>query len=133
MRIAGPRLAVAAACLAALLATAPAASAHQSAKSNGITVTMHIAPDDEPVAGQPAALIFVSAKRPGWTLRRSSCGCRFRITDASGASVLDRRFTGRAVTFTFPRSGAYRVSLSGRLQRGRRSRSFDASFTYRAS
>jgi hypothetical protein len=129
MRSARPRLGVAAVCLLALLALAPAASAHQSTSSDGVTVTMHIAPDDEPVAGQPATLVLVSAKRRGW--RRGDAAVRLRVTDATGRAVLDRRVRTRA-TFTFPRSGAYRVTWSGRLHKGSRTRPFSAAFTYRA-
>jgi hypothetical protein len=125
-------LLAAAACLALLVAATPAL-AHQSATSNGIAVTIHIAPDDEPVAGQASTIVFVSAKRRGWSLRRGSCGCRITVTDSSGATVLDRRTGSRETTFTFPRAGAYRVRISGRLRKGGRTKSFNASFTYRAS
>ena len=125
-------LAVAGASLA-LLAVATPALAHQSATSNGITVTMHIAPDDEPVAGQPTTIVFISAKRRGWSLQRGSCGCRISVTDSSGDVLLDRRSGSRETRFTFPRAGAYRVRISGRLKRDGRTKSFNASFTYRAS
>jgi hypothetical protein len=125
-------LVMAGACLALLLAATPSL-AHQSDTSNGITVTMHIAPGDEPVAGQPATIVFISAKRRGWSLRRGSCGCRIRVTDSSGDTLLDRRTGARETRLTFPRAGAYRVRISGRLKREGRTKSFNASFTYRAS
>ena len=125
-------LVAAGACLALLLAATPAL-AHQSATSNGITVTMHIAPDDEPVAGQPATIVFISAKRRGWSLQRGSCGCRITVTDSSGDTLLNRRSGRRETRITFPRAGAYRIRISGRLQRCDRRKSFNASFTYRAS
>ncbi len=117
----------------ATFAFAPMAFAHQSTTSNGINVTIHVAPDDEPTAGQPATIVFVSAKRPGWSLHRTSCGCRIKVSDSTGSELLNRRVTTRTTAFTFPRSGAYRVTISGRLKRGSKSKSFAASFTYRAN
>lgn len=116
----------------ATLAIASMAFAHQTKTSNGINVTIHIAPDDEPVAGQPASIVFVSAKRPGWSLHRRSCGCRVKVSDSSGTQLLNRSIRTRTTSYTFPKAGAYRITISGHMKRGSKSKSFNASFTYRA-
>jgi hypothetical protein len=123
----------AAACCAASLTAVPVAYAHQTTVSNGVAVTMHIAPDDEPVAGERGSIILVGAKRKGWRFSRSACGCRLVVKDSSGSVLLSRRVRTRTTSFVFPRAGAYRVTFSGRVTRGSRSRSFNASFAYRAS
>jgi hypothetical protein len=124
-----PALAV---CLAVLIA-APAALAHQTVTSNGVAVTIHVAPDDEPQAGQPAAINVLGARRKGYKFSFRTCGCRLIVTDSSGAKLLDRAVRAKRTTFTFPRSGAYEITVSGRVKRGSRSRKFTARFAYRAA
>lgn len=121
------------AALAALAVAAPLALAHQTVTSHGVAVTIHIAPDDEPVAGEPAEIVFVGARRRGWRLDRARCRCRLRISDSSGVVVLDRALRTRTTTFTFPRPGAYEVVVSGRVAKGAKRRAFKARFAYRAS
>ena len=121
-----------AACAAALVA-APGALAHQTTTSNGVAVTVHVAPDDEPQAGRPAAINVMSARRKGFRFSFRTCGCRLTVTDSSGAVLLNRAVRTKRTTFTFPRSGAYEVAVSGRVKRGSKSRKFNAKFAYRAS
>lgn len=117
----------------ATLAVAPAAGAHQTAVSHGIAVTVHVAPDDEPVAGQPATINLVRVKRKGWKFSYRTCRCRLVLTDSSGSKLLDRSIRGRRTTYTFPRAGAYQLTVTGRMTRGRSKRSFTARFAYRAT
>jgi hypothetical protein len=121
-----------AACGAALIA-APSAFAHQTVTSNGVAVTVHVAPDDEPQAGQPAAINVLGARRKGYKFSFKTCGCRLTVTDSSGSTLLSRSVRSKRTNFTFPRTGAYEVTVSGRVKRGRKSRKFNARFAYRAS
>jgi hypothetical protein len=133
MRIRTTVLAAGTAAVAALGAAVPAALAHQTITSNGVAVTMHIAPDDSPVAGRPAQIVLVGARRHGWRFDRARCGCHLKITSSSGAVVFNRDVRRRVVAFTFPRAGAYQLAFSGHLRHGGHRRSFNAKFAYRAS
>jgi uncharacterized ParB-like nuclease family protein len=124
-------VATVAACAAALTA-APSALAHQTVTSNGVSVTVHVAPDDEPQAGQPAAINVLGARRKGYRFSFKTCGCRLTVSDSSGAKLLDRAVRAKRTAFTFPSSGAYEITVSGRVRRGRSSRKFTARFAYRA-
>jgi hypothetical protein len=120
-----------AACVA--LVAAPSALAHQTVTSNGVAVTVHVAPDDEPQAGQPATISVLGAKRKGWRFRFATCRCRLTVTDSAGSRLLDRAVRTKRTTFTFPRAGAYEVAVAGRVTRGKKTRKFTAKFAYRAS
>jgi hypothetical protein len=132
-----PRRAAAAAALllggGVLAATAAPAGAHQTAYGNGVAVTMHVAPDDAPVAGVPATVnvVRVAPPRGGrWSFRTGRP--TLRITDSSGKVVR----TGRAKRHqkvTFKRAGAYQLVFSGRYKKAGRYRSFTTRFAIRAS
>jgi hypothetical protein len=117
----------------ALLLAAPVALAHQTVTSNGVSVTVHVAPDDEPQAGKPSQFTVVKVKRKGWHFRIGRCGCRLRIVDASGREILDRAVNTARTSVTFPRAAAYQLTFSGRVTRKGHRRSFAAGFAYRAS
>jgi hypothetical protein len=89
--------------LATLWPAAPAL-AHQTVSSNGATVTLHVAPDDAPVAGVASTISIVNVKVPKHATFRLS-RARLRVIDATGTTLLDRRAAKR-VSFTFPRSAA---------------------------
>lgn len=116
-----------------LTAGAVPALAHQTAYSRGVAVTLHVNPDDEPVAGTPASVIVERVKVPRMgRFSFSSCGCRLRITDSGGRVLLDRR-VARRTTFTFPTATAYQLRYSGRYRVGKATRTFRASFAIRAA
>jgi hypothetical protein len=117
----------------ALLLAVPAALAHQTVTSNGVSVTVHVAPDDEPQAGKPAQFTVVKVKRKGWRFRIGHCGCRLKIVDAEGRKVFDRPVNTTRTRVTFPRAAAYQVTFSGHVTRKGHRRSFAAGFAYRAS
>ncbi len=48
------------ACAVFTLVGAGEACAHDRETNNGVTVTLHVDPDDAPVAGQPATLVIES-------------------------------------------------------------------------
>lgn len=125
------RTAIAVAAITA--ATAVPALAHQTAYNRGVAVTLHVSPDDEPVAGQPATIVVEKVKPPRrGTFRFSTCRCRLRVTSSSGAVLLDRA-AGKRTAFTFPDVAAYRIQFSGRYRKGSRSRTFSTSFAIRAA
>jgi hypothetical protein len=124
------RTAIAVAAITA--ASAVPALAHQTAYNRGTAVTLHVNPDDEPVAGQRATIIVEKVKPPkGGKFTFSSCRCHLRVTNSSGAVVLDRA-AGKRTSITFPDAAAYRIQFSGRYRKGSRTRTFSASFAIRA-
>jgi hypothetical protein len=128
------RPAVAAIAATSALALSASAPAHQTVFDHGVAVTLHVAPDDEPVAGRPATITVVAVKPPpGGRFRFGACACRVKVTSATG-SVLLSRLTAKRTTFVFPDPAAYEIAYSGtyRAKNGRTKR-FSAVFAIRAS
>lgn len=126
----------AAAAIAATAALALSASAlgHQTVFDHGVAVTLHVMPDDEPVAGRPATITVVRVRTPrGGRFRFGGCSCRVKVTTATGSVLMNRR-AGKRTTFVFPAPAAYEVTYSGgyRAKNGRTKR-FSAVFAIRAS
>jgi hypothetical protein len=108
------------------------ASAHQTVSSNGARVTMHVNPDDQPEAGQASLIKVLKVAVPrGSRFSYSSCGCRLKISNSAGKVLRDARMTTRS-TFTFPSTGAYRLTYSGSYTRSGKRKRFAASFAIRA-
>lgn len=127
------RWAAAATAVAATIALAAPAAGHQTLVRGGVAVTMHVAPDDEPEAGEPALITVVKVKPPsGGSFTFKGGSCRIRIADSSGR-VLLHRATGKRTTYTFPRAAAYEIAFSGRYRakNGKR-KPFKAAFAIRA-
>lgn len=132
MRVGLRTTALAVAATATLALTAPAFG-HQTIHDRGIAVTMHVLPDDEPKAGQPATIVIVKVRPPrGGRFTFRSCICRVKVADASGHVLLNRR-TGKRTTFTFPDAAAYEITYSGSYRaKNRTTRRFAAAFALRA-
>ncbi len=124
------RTAIAVAVITAV--SAVPALAHQTARSKGVAVTLHVNPDDAPVAGQPATIIVEKVKPPkGGKFTFRSGKPRLRVTDSSGKVLLSRA-VGKRTSITFPDAAAYRIQFSGRYRKGSRYRTFSTSFAIRA-
>lgn len=125
--------AAAIAATAALTLSAPALG-HQTVSDHGVAVTLHVMPDDEPVAGRPATIAVVKVKPPrGGRFRFGACTCRLKVATATRRVLLNRR-AGKRTTFVFPYPAAYEITYSGgyRAKNGRTKR-FSAVFDIRAS
>ena len=132
MRVPMWRVAAAIAAAAALAPSVPA-SGHQTVSSRGVAVTLHVLPDDEPVAGQPATIVAVKVRPPkGGRFAFGSCGCRVKVATATGKALLNRR-AGKRTHFEFPDPAAYEITYSGsyRAANGKAKR-FSAAFAIRA-
>jgi hypothetical protein len=133
MRTAMRAPALAVAVFAASALTAPALAHQTVIDARGVAVTMHVLPDDEPVAGKPATIVIVEVKPPRhatFTFRR--CGCRIKVSTASGRVLLDRR-TGKRTPFVFPDPAAYEITYSGSYRaKGGKPRRFRTTFAIRA-
>lgn len=119
---------------AAALALSVPASSHQTVSTRGVAVTLHVLPDDEPVAGQPATIVAVRVKPPkGGRFTFGSCLCRVRVATATGKVLLNRR-TGKRTRFVFPDPAAYEITYSGRYRaKGAMTKRFSAVFAIRAT
>ena len=117
----------------ATLALCAPALGHETVTDRGVAVTLHVLPDDEPQAGQPATIVAVKVRPPkGGRFAFKTCACRIRIADASGHVLLSKR-TGQRTTFTFPAAAAYQITYSGGYRaKGGKTRTFSAAFATRA-
>jgi hypothetical protein len=119
--------------LIAIVLVCAQALAHQTTTSRGVSVTLHVTPEDEPVAGQSSSITVTKVRAGSYRFRWSRCVCYLRVSDSAGRVVLNRRVTGRRTGFTFPRATAYEIVFSGRVHKRGRSKRFRASFAIRAS
>ncbi len=105
------------AALAVGLACAGAAQAHQTASNKGVSVTVHVTPNDEPLVGQ-TALILVPRVKPGKLGKFSwaTCRCTLKVSD-SALTVLRRGPALPRNEFVFPEAAAYRIDFAGRVRR----------------
>jgi hypothetical protein len=129
------RISTYACCLGIMLLIVGAASApgHQTKSNKGVSVTMHVTPDDEPVSGQSSRIIVTKVRAGSWRFSRKRCACYLRISDSAGDVVLNRRVSQRTTRFTFPRATAYEIVFTGRVTRGSKTKRFRVSFAIRAS
>jgi hypothetical protein len=119
------------AAIAVALICTGVASAHQTAVNNGVEVTVHVAPNDEPVAGEPAAILFPKIKTRTGKFAWANCRCVLQVSDSAGKVLLKSPATSRT-EFTFPDPAAYQVTLSGRVLRKGKWAAFRVAFAYRA-
>jgi len=116
---------------AAALALAAPAGAHQTVSDNGATVTVHVTPDDSPVAGQRSTINVVRVKVPSRATFRLA-RARVKVADASGSVLLNRR-AAKHIAFTFPKAAAYQIVVSGSYRRGGKTKKFTTTFAIRAN
>ena len=128
------RLSTLACCIATILLTLGAATApgHQTESSKGVSVTMHVTPEDEPIAGRSSKILVTKVRPNRGRFSWRSCKCYLRISDTTGKVVLNRK-AKRSQSFTFPRASAYEIVFSGRVKRGGSFKRFRVDFAVRAS
>jgi hypothetical protein len=107
---------------------------HQTASNRGVAVTLHVLPDDEPVAGERATIVAVKVVPPkGGRFTFGTCTCRVKVATATGRVLMNRR-TGKRTPFTFPDPAAYEITYSGSYRASRaKTKRFSALFAIRAS
>jgi hypothetical protein len=115
-----------------LVIGAASAPGHQTESNKGVSVTMHVTPDDEPVSGQSSRIIVSKVRPSRGSFSWRNCACYLRISDSTGNVVLNRK-AKRTTRFTFPRATAYEIVFTGRVKRGSRFKRFRTSFAIRAS
>jgi len=118
--------------VALMVAVAPAWS-HQIASNNGVTVQVHVNPNDEPIAGQPTTVWVVRVKARNAVFAWKTCRCRLNVFDSSGTVLLDSKATAPKTPVTFPEAKAYGITFSGRVKRKGIWRKFKVTYAIRAS
>ena len=75
-----------------MLVVAPA-WAHQIASNNGVSVQVHVNPDDEPIAGTPTTIWVVRVKnvKGKGTFSWATCRCQLKVFDSSGTVLQSGR------------------------------------------
>jgi hypothetical protein len=128
------RISTLACCTATILLTLGAAAApgHQTEISKGVSVTMHVTPEDQPVAGRSSKILVTKVRPNRGRFSWRTCKCYLRISDSTGKVVLNRR-AKRTQSFTFPRATAYEIVFSGRVKRNGKFVRFRVDFAVRAS
>ncbi len=101
----------------ALAATAVPAGAHQIASNNGVSVQVHVDPNDEPVAGEKTTVWVVRVKARNATFAWKTCRCKLKVFDSSGAVLLDSAATVARTPVTFPDPKAYGITFTGRVKK----------------
>ncbi len=113
------------------LATISSADAHQIGSNNGVTVTVHVTPDDAPIVGEGSLILVPKVKTRTGTFAWATCKCQIEIANSSGSALL-KGPARPSTTFTFPEAGAYSIAISGRVKRKAKWASFKVSFAIRA-
>ena len=127
------RLTVLAVATIAGSALTASALAHETVADRGVAVTMHVLPDDEPVAGKPSTIVIVKVAPGSGKFTFKACSCRIKVRTASG-SVLLYRLTGKRTPFVFPDPAAYEITYSGTYRaRGGKTKRFSTAFAIRAN
>ena len=128
------RLSTLACCIATIFLTLGAATApgHQTESSKGVSVTMHVTPEDAPIAGRSSKILVTKVRPNRGRFSWRSCKCYLRISDTTGKVVLNRK-ASRTMSFTFAKASAYELVFSGRVKRGGSFKRFRVDFAIRAS
>jgi hypothetical protein len=126
------RMAAAVGAAALAVAVAPAWS-HQIASNNGVSVQVHVDPNDEPIVGQATTVWVVRVKARDAVFAWKTCRCRMNVFDSSGAVLLNSIATAPRTSVTFPEAKAYGITFSGRVKRKGIWRPFRVSYAIRAS
>jgi hypothetical protein len=116
-----------------MLVVAPA-SAHQIASNNGVSVQVHVNPNDEPIAGTPTTIWVVRVKnvKGKGVFSWATCRCQLKVFDSSGTVVQSGAAKAAQTAITFPEAKAYGITFSGRIKRNGAWRTFKVSYAIRA-
>lgn len=97
----------------------PAVSAHVTEKADGLAVTLHMEPGDNPIIGEPANL-FLNARDRSLKFNPENCNCNLLVTGGSRTllqSALTPAEARSSYTFkvpiVFPEKGVYKIDFYG--------------------
>ncbi len=122
----------------AALLLAPAALAHDLARDHRVGALMHLAPDDDPKAGEVTEAFFALGELGGAPITLAQCACTLDVLRGSpdGAALPAARLRDDhghlSAQLTFPTPGAYTLRLRGAPRAGATFAPFTLSWTVRA-
>ncbi len=109
------------------LLSIPPASAHKVKITEDVGATLHIEPNDNPRAGEPAQAWFALTRKGGKAIPLAECNCQLSVfseprkPDESALlkpslkSIVAERYQGiPGANITFPKPGAYELQLIGK-------------------
>ncbi len=117
------------------------ASAHQVKTGTDVGATLHIEPNDNPRAGEPAKTWFALTRKGGKVIPLKDCNCQLAVyaephtqgepalLEPSLKPVVAERYQGTAGTeITFPKPGIYQLQLTGKPAVGESFNPFQLNF-----
>lgn len=127
--------------LAATVATISPVSAHKVQISGDVGATLHIEPDDTPLAGKAALIWLALTRKGGQALPLQQCNCQLSVYSEPSAkhsspllkpelkAISTQGYKGIPGTvITFPKPGAYQLELIGKPKTGASFKPFVLSF-----
>ena len=116
-----------------------AAIAHEVRTSQEVGGTIHIEPNDRPVAGKKSTIWVALTKRGGEIIPYAKCNCRMevrslsdrniRFTVRNSLAIIERYLGLPSLEVTFPQVGRYELKLSGSAKNGQDFPPFELTFT----
>lgn len=108
--------------LGSLLYALPSALAHQIEVAKDVGATLHVEPNDRPLAGAPSQVWFALTQAGGTAIPLEDCDCTLTVYDAGDTAIATpaliplsaqgyQDIPGASVTF--PDVGAYTLVLAG--------------------
>ncbi len=119
--------------------SSPIRIAHEVRTSQEIGGTIHIEPNDRPIAGKKSTIWIALTKRGGEIIPYGKCNCRLEVrslsdrniqfTVANPLAIIERYLGLPSMQVTFPQVGRYELKLSGSAREGEDFQPFELTFT----
>ena len=119
--------------------TTTVAIAHEVKTSQEVGGTIHIEPNDRPIAGKKSRIWIALTKRGGEIIPYRKCNCRIEVRSLSDRNIkfaisnplaIIERYLGLpSMEVTFPQVGRYELKLSGSAREGEDFQPFELTFT----
>ena len=117
----------------------PVRIAHEVRTSQEVGGTIHIEPNDRPIAGKKTTIWIALTKRGGEIIPYGKCNCRLEVrslsdrniqfTVANPLAIIERYLGLPSMEVTFPQVGRYELKLSGSARDGEDFSPFELTFT----
>lgn len=126
-------------CVAFVVIANTAAIAHEVRTSQEVGGTIHIEPNDRPVAGKKSTIWIALTKRGGEIIPYEKCNCRMEVRSlidknikfevSNSLSIIERYLGLPSLEVTFPQVGRYELKLSGSPKGDENFQPFELIFT----